>query len=94
MEANYATRLTTISFCQPERKFGWRCDQARNVPDAVTRGKWRQPWIVLKSWRFLYFSIQYYSKATYFILLWQRLPRIINWLTIDTSFSIPIYNVV
>ena len=31
VETNYATRSTTISFCQPERKFNWTCDLACNV---------------------------------------------------------------
>jgi len=35
LEANYATKSTTTSFCQPERKFGWTYDEASNVPDVA-----------------------------------------------------------
>jgi len=35
LEANYATRSTTISFCQPERKFSWTYGQTSDVSDVV-----------------------------------------------------------
>jgi len=28
-------RSTKTSFCQPERKFGWTCDETCNVPDVA-----------------------------------------------------------
>jgi len=64
MEANYATRSTTTSFCQPERKLGWTCHQAGKCSGCgvVNRGHfsfagwlaWRQTkpvalWLIIKN---------------------------------------------